>query len=290
LPANARACTLAPVVISLESGCFYGQTQARSATPNLCFVLKRHDRGETTPLHSHEHPYLALVVRGAFRQFGRALEHACTPGTLALNTSGEEHHDRFEAERSEVINIQLPSAWPDALRAEGAEDPGYAWISRAGLLERARGLRAHLARPEPLSAFLLEGAAAELLGIAMRLGSARRRSGSPPSWLAEIEEAVRTRFRRPPPLAELAASVDRSPSQVVRTFRRWRGTTLGEFARRLRAEHARRALFETRASLLEIALDSGYSDQSHMTRELGTYLGSTPGRLRRARDGTRDRP
>jgi AraC family transcriptional regulator len=92
---------------------------------------------------------------------------------------------------------------------------------------------------------------------------------------------LRTRFRRPPPLAELAALADRSPSQVARAFRQWRGTTPGGFARRLRAEHAQRALRDTRASLPEIALAAGYCDQSHVTRELGAMLGCTPGRLRR---------
>ena len=57
----------------------------------------------------------------------------------------------------------------------------------------------------------------------------------------------------------------------------------------LRAEvdrlRARRALVETDASLPEIGREAGYSDQSHMTRELATLLGCTPGRLRRARGG-----
>jgi len=108
-------------------------------------------------------------------------------------------------------------------------------------------------------------------------------STRPPAWLPVIEDVVQAHFRRPPSLSELATVVDRSPSQIVRAFRRWRGISLGSFARRLRAEHARRALLETNASLSEISLEAGYSDQSHMTRELSLYLGCTPGRLRRAR-------
>jgi transcriptional regulator GlxA family with amidase domain len=40
-------------------------------------------------------------------------------------------------------------------------------------------------------------------------------------------------------------------------------------------------LADTRRSLAEIALDAGYSDQAHMTRDLRAVLGATPSLVRR---------
>lgn len=280
------------VVVPLERGSFFGETRARTTTAHLDVLLKRHESrpGATTPVHSHAPPYLALVTRGALRETCGGVEYACTPGSLALDTVGAEHHDRYESDAVEVINIGFAPSWLESLREEEKRLPAFTWINRRSLPERARTLRAHVERPEPLSALVIEGAAAELLLLVTRTGATHKRGGAAPRWLATVEEALRAEFRRPPSLSDLARLVERSPSQVVRAFRQWRGTTLGSFARRLRAEYARRALFETRASLLEISVDAGYSDKSHMTRELRVHLGCTPGRLRRARDDESGRP
>src|SRR5262245_15887785 len=271
------------MVVGPDSEHFYGETRACAVTPRLRVALRRYRLGETTPLHSHEHPYLALVARGAFRQHARSIETLCTPGWLVIDTGSEVHRDRIESEISEVIGFEPPRCWLDALRDEQGRDPGFAWMTRRGLRNRALALRSQIEDPRPLSEFVVEGAAAELLGIAAGVRCRDGRRSRPPAWLHLVEDAVQARFRDPPSLTELALLANRSPSQIVRGFRRWRGSSLGDFARRLRAEHARRSLLETAAPLLEIALESGYSDQSHMTRELGAYFGCTPGRLRRSR-------
>jgi len=271
------------MVVSPDRGHFYGETRASAETPHLRVVLRRYRIGESTPLHAHAEPYLALVVRGAFRQHARSTETLCTPGWLVIDTGSEEHRDRIETEVSEVIGFEPPRSWLEALRDEQGRDPGFAWLTRRGLRNRALALRSQIEDPRPLSEFVVEGAAAELLAIAAGVRCRDGRRSRPPAWLQRVEDAVQARFRDPPSLSELGVLASRSPSQIVRGFRRWRGSSLGDFARRLRAEHARRALVETATPLLEIALEAGYSDQSHMTRELGAYFGCTPARLRRSR-------
>jgi AraC-like DNA-binding protein len=56
---------------------------------------------------------------------------------------------------------------------------------------------------------------------------------------------------------------------------------MGDYVRTLRAEWAAARLTRTGLSLAEIAADAGYSDQSHMTRELRRRLGVRPGEYRR---------
>jgi len=276
--------------VRLARGGFFGRTLAGAVTPRLDVKLQRHAHraGETTPPHAHERPYLALVARGAFREFVGAREHACTPGSLALDLSGEEHHDRFEALGTEILNVELAPSWLEALRAEQPVPTGLTWTHQRGLQGRARLMRHHLEHPEALSPFVLEGAAAELLLLARPSRARAERGGTPPPWLRLVEEVLREPFRAPPSLGELARLVERSPSQVVRVFRRWHGVSLGAFARRLRAERARRTLLETSRPLSEVAREAGYSNQSHMTREILVHLGCTPARLRREagrRDG-----
>lgn len=66
------------------------------------------------------------------------------------------------------------------------------------------------------------------------------------------------------------------------------GLSPKEFARILRLQATLRELDRSREPLAQVALDSGFSDQAHATRELHNLTGLTPARLRRALRGARD--
>ena len=206
-------------------------------------------------------------------------EYACEEGALVLNTVGAEHSDRFLADRSEVLNVELDQEWLDALRADGWSEGRPAWNERLPVRSRVRSLAAELERPERLSAFVIEGLCAELLGFAARTSRPSSRV-TPPAWLAEVERTLVERFRHPPSLGELGRLAGVSPTHLVRIFRARHGCSVGGFARRLRREHARAAVLHTRREIAEIALESGYADQSHMTREFRRRFGCTPGAMR----------
>lgn len=70
------------------------------------------------------------------------------------------------------------------------------------------------------------------------------------------------------------------------TFQRCFGCAPGEYMRRLRVDHARRTLERGLDPLSEVALDAGFSDQSHLTRLFRRYLGTTPGSYRAAFETT----
>ena len=83
-----------------------------------------------------------------------------------------------------------------------------------------------------------------------------------------------------PSLSELAALVGRHPTHVSRAFRREYGVTVAEYARSLRLEWARAQIALGDTPLARIAVEAGFSDQSHFTRAFRSHTGVTPGRYR----------
>jgi AraC family transcriptional regulator len=57
---------------------------------------------------------------------------------------------------------------------------------------------------------------------------------------------------------------------------------LGDYIRGLRIDFARRALLETDAPLIEIALNAGFSDQSRFTRAFRCAMGLPPAQFRKS--------
>ena len=140
------------------------------------------------------------------------------------------------------------AGWPDWLRAMQAA-PGHA--ARMALCE----------------SFLLP-----------RWEAARRTHAH---WLPLLEQGFRRDARQA--LAERLAC---TPRHVQRRVRSLTGLRPGEVERMLRAEQAALAMRDANASPLDAALDSGYTDQAHFSREARSLYEKPPAALRQHMHGS----
>jgi len=81
------------------------------------------------------------------------------------------------------------------------------------------------------------------------------------------------------PVADLGAAAHASPRNLARLFDAWMGMSPKRFARIVRAQAAARRLADGATSLAAVALELGFSDQAHLTRELRDLFGATPREL-----------
>jgi AraC family transcriptional regulator len=86
-------------------------------------------------------------------------------------------------------------------------------------------------------------------------------------------------------IKDLAASLDMSVGHFCRAFKRTFGTPACIWIRHRRIELAQGLMLTTGASLSEIALSCGMSDQSHFTRSFRRIVGETPSSWRQTRHG-----
>jgi AraC family transcriptional regulator len=86
-------------------------------------------------------------------------------------------------------------------------------------------------------------------------------------------------------IKELAASLHISVGHFCRAFKRTFGVPARIWIRRRRIELAQGLMLTTAASLSEIALSCGMSDQSHFTRSFRRIVGEAPSSWREIRHG-----
>jgi AraC-like DNA-binding protein len=84
-------------------------------------------------------------------------------------------------------------------------------------------------------------------------------------------------------LADLAADCGLSPRQVSRAFRTTHGAPPHRWLLKQRVERAKALLEGTSQAIGDIALASGFADQSHLTRVFRALVGTTPAAWRKAR-------
>lgn len=75
---------------------------------------------------------------------------------------------------------------------------------------------------------------------------------------------------------QLASCIRLSRCHFSRAFRRSMGMSPHSYVMRRRVERAQQLMLSTDATLLEIALECGLSDESHLTRRFVKTLGETP--------------
>ena len=97
------------------------------------------------------------------------------------------------------------------------------------------------------------------------------------SALARMEAQIDT----PETAAEIARAIGLSPRRLETLFREALGTTPAAHALGLRLQVARRMLTDTRHPLAEVALRTGFSSPSTLSRAFRSRYGHPPGALRR---------
>jgi len=115
-------------------------------------------------------------------------------------------------------------------------------------------------------------------------GMTRDYSGAPDfhtgTPLSPAIEEIRMSFGSQLRVPELAKKCGLSVSAFERRFRRDFHLTPTEYVRKVRIHEACRQLLHSDRELAEIAYDSGFSDQSHFTREFRRVMGTSPGTYR----------
>lgn len=252
------------------------------------YVESRHEAFASHPSHVHTTPTIALLLRGALElkfASGRRLsvDAGAAAGALVL-PPGPPHYGRAGADGARMLFV-MPEADRLATLGPAADellaDPAWWRTPRVALL--GRGLLRELALADDAAALALEGLTLELLGTLVRRRGESARPGPPPPWLRRVRESLDDRYaERGLRIAELSAEAGVDPAHLARTFRAHYGTTAGAYLREIRVRRAAEALLRSSAPLAQIALDSGFADQSHFTRVFRAAYGVTP---RRWRDG-----
>lgn len=110
------------------------------------------------------------------------------------------------------------------------------------------------------------------------------RTGGLTRWqLRRIEAFVEDRLGTNISVEELSAVVRLSTSHFLRAFKRAAGETPHKYIVQRRLQRARHLMLTTDIALVEIALASGFADQSHFCRIFRQSCGESPAAWRRER-------
>jgi AraC family transcriptional regulator len=109
------------------------------------------------------------------------------------------------------------------------------------------------------------------------------RGGLAPWQERRAKELMSTHLGREISLAFVAGECRLSVSHFARSFKQCTGKPPHRWLLEKRVEKAKELLIDAELPLAEIALECGFSDQSHFTRVFSRTVGTSPGTWRRLR-------
>jgi AraC-like DNA-binding protein len=253
--------------------------QHRSAIPGVEAMTLTSDR--SFPRHSHDQLGIGVIFHGAHSSWSGVGQVEALAGDVIMVNPGEMHDGIPVAGRiREWRMIYLDP--PLVTRLAACECVGEPEIVRPAVRDPA--LRALFGRlfacltASPPDHLLIEES---LLGLVMhvlrRHGLQQPPSSGPSPFVAEALARLDADPASPVSLAELAELSGISRFQLLRGFAREVGATPHAYLIQRRVRLARQ-LLAAGQSIVEAAINAGFSDQSHMTRAFVRQFGVTPGR------------
>ena len=260
-------------------GEFVGTPLRAHAFDGVSLAESTYAAGLRVGAHTHDAPLLSLVLQGSATEEIGSRSRELGVNSLLYTPSHEAHGHRFLTP-GRWLNIQFTAAWFARVGAGEGILPTAPQLVRGTPVNWASRLGAELREPDSVSRFAIEGALLLLLSDLSRLP--RRGEPRRPRWLSAVEDAIEASGVDLPPVSDLAALAGVHASHLLRTFRRYHGTTVASYARRRRVERARAEIATTARPLSVIALECGFADQSHFTRVFRRAFGETPGQYARS--------
>ena len=268
---------------TLGGGSFYGSVQKTQELHGAIFTDLRHTAPRKLPGHAHELAFFALLLEGDYRERYGHQQTDFRPFTIAFRPAAVPHQDEIGPKGVRFFEIEIRPSWHQRLRdcsatlSQPYDDRGggeLVWLGMKLFREtRASGL---------VSDLCVETLLAEMLGAVAR--KPRENITDAPPWMNRIVDKLRTECCERLTLDELGYEAGVHPVHLSRVFRKVVGEGIGDFVHRLRIRAACEQMLIPEITLAEIALATGFADQSHFTRTFRKVTGMSPGTFRAAMD------
>ncbi len=231
---------------------------------------------------SHPEPVLSVVLSGAsvLLEDRRAL--IVEAGTGLLTSAGVAYRTTHPFGCGDMgCHVRPRASLLDELRLPRARWTTVPLTTHAYLRFRLAVEAMTEGRTDGLE---LEEACLSLLAATPELTAPDAKPATKRRHVELVEDAkalLLRRFRESLSLDEVARAVGASAYHLARLFGRHTGFTLHGYRTRMRLLHALDRLEESRGSLTDLALELGYSSQSHFTDAFRRAFGAPPGSVGR---------
>lgn len=233
--------------------------------------------GLHVPNHGHEKACFGSVLRGACTEVYRGRTREYQSLSLEFLPPHHTHSVTYGTESTLTFGVHISAEVLNELIDGSLFQKTSLYFESGGPLSwLVARLYEEFKQEDSLAPLAIEGLVLEMLVMALRKKADNISHAKPPFWLEQAREILHAHFLDNLSVHTIAQMVGIHSVHLCREFRRHYSSTVGSYVRKLRIEYACQEILKTDKSLAEIALASGFSDQSHFARIFKRHAGTTP--------------
>ncbi|HET6487776.1 MAG TPA: AraC family transcriptional regulator [Spirochaetia bacterium] len=245
-------------------------------------------------MHWHKEMEMLLVLDGSISVTSSGQTFTLQAGDLFWVNAWEAHSLLETADDNLLLVLQIDPAAASGASAEFHDRQYELTPARPLPLRHARNVCRAMARlltlsaEQPTAHALSSMEALYSILASIRQGAAahhpmsgRRRDGQVAERTKEIVDYLNRRYREPISLKRMSAHFRLSPFYVSHLIRLQTGFSFQEHLSFIRLHHAVDLMMTTDLRLIDIALESGFSDPKYLNKYFRLLFGMRPSELRR---------
>ena len=252
--------------MNLIKNTYHGVTAKNIKTENFTLSLTEHVANSKIIKHVHEKPYLCMLVAGMYREDGVGSQ-IIKNGTSIFREANYEHANHFSNKEGVCLNLEIDNInffheindFKDRLS-------GFEQKSSLEMFKLLYAFKKGVAK-DLLNIYCYESILSHFKEIKIK-GKLK--------WIQKTIEYINDNPFNNISLTELSKEFQLHPNYIVRQFKKYTGLKLSEYISKIRLENALNNMLTTNNSLTEVALKSGFYDQSHFNKHFKKVFNETP--------------
>ncbi|KXJ98726.1 MAG: AraC family transcriptional regulator [Acidobacteria bacterium OLB17] len=225
-------------------------------------------------MHYHEMPTICFLVKGGGIEKRKNTDYERSANDARFYYAGEPHHSDIRVVPSKCVNLEF-----DERFLEHYEISEFLIDSAVNGRLDVKFAMLRMYR-EFLTGDGLSGASIEMLLLGL-VANAKSSRTSKPEWLARLREILNDHWADDLGLSELASILGVHPVTISKYFSKCFSCTLGEYVRKLRVNKSLTLIKSRDLPLTDVALECGFTDQSHFIRNFKRQTGFLPKEFKR---------
>ncbi|WP_449389389.1 helix-turn-helix domain-containing protein [Chryseobacterium lineare] len=263
---------------NLRNGEFFGQTNSIINCDGLTITDTEYTHS-FVDWHYHENPYFTFLLQGNMKEGNKKEIYDCSAGTLLYHHWEDAHYNIKPDIFTRGFHINITEDWFKKFELSKEIIEGSFNIKNPAvklLMYQIFKETKFNDNSFDLSVYQL------LLHLFDQLSDQKSSSNSEkkPIWVKQIDEILHERFTEKLSLHELSKTLNIHPIHLSRDFQKYFRCNLSEYLRKLKVEKSLKIINDFE-SLSEVALECGFSDQSHFIRCFKENIGITPLRYKK---------
>ena len=258
----------------LKTGEFYGTHYQKLVFENIIITDTEYTHSKVD-WHYHENPYFTYLLQGKLFESNKKESYYLEPGNLLFHNWQDAHYNIKPDEFTRGFHIELNDNWFSNYDIKTIGFEGSINLKNPLIKNLMNKVFIEFKINDQYSNLSIETSLIEIFNF---IKETKAKKLKRPIWVKTLQELL-LQEEVNYSLKNLSSILDIHPIHLSREFRRYFGTTLGNYIRLLKLNKAFHLLASNKFLMTEICYKCGFYDQSHFISNFKFIYNTTPSNL-----------